>query len=151
MKPIRQRFQVGQSVVAQFEGKGWYLAHVRNFDKGLYEVYFVECGTVQKSLKDSELRPDTSMYPTRAQMVNKEWFFDGDAEVARGTFKVRQVNHDANTFRCTRLTGEGTNIEDFDVGDVITQYVDHEKHRRQMGWGTVLSTRTRNRRGSTAR
>ena len=146
VKPIRQHFQVGQSVTAQFDNKGWYLAHVCGFDKGLYTVYFVECGTVKDKLDPAKLRADTSVYPTRADMINKEWFFDGDDEVGPGKWKVRRILHEENTFQCTRLTGEGSNLEKFDVGHVITQYVDQEKHRRNMGWGTVLSSRTRNRR-----
>ena len=79
-------------------------------------------------------------------MIGKEWIFDGDEEVSSGTWKVRQLIDDKNLYRCTRLTGgEGTNLENFDVGHVIMQYVKQEKHRRNMGWGTILSSRTRTR------
>ena len=139
---VRQRFQIGASVTAQWNRKQWYLVHVTAFEEGTYTVYFVECGSIKKLLS-SQLRESDSSYPARGDMKDKEWYFEGDDELAAGMWKVRQLLPDKNAYRCTRLTGEGTNVDEFDIGHVIKQYVQRRDRDREMGFGTVLTTRTR--------
>jgi len=77
-------------------------------------------------------------------MVNKDFFFDGADDLAEGMWRVRQVIDDKNLYRCTRLTGAGRqNVENFDIGYVIKQYMQRVDERRESGVGEVLTTRTR--------
>ena len=122
------------------------MGHVTAYQEDLYTVYFVEDGRTKKKLLPSQLHESNSYYPTRGAMIHKEWFFEGDDEVPAGMWKVRKLDTSENTYRCTRLTGEGKNVDDFDVGYVITQYWQQETRRREQGFGTVLSSRTRTRR-----
>ena len=46
-------------------------------------------------------------------------------------------------YRCTRLTGVGQSVENFDIGYVIEQYMKDLSARRESGWARVLTTRTR--------
>ena len=61
-------------------------------------------------------------------------------------WRVRQVIGDENMYRCTRLTGAGPqNVENFDIGYAIKQYMKGVDERRESGVREVLSTRTRRR------
>ena len=63
-------------------------------------------------------------------------------------WRVRQVIGDENMYRCTRLTGAGPqNVENFDIGYAIKQYMKGVDERRESGIGEVLSTMTRRRVG----
>ena len=83
-------------------------------------------------------------------MIGKDFFFDGADDLPEGMWRVRQVLGDKNLYRCTRLSGAGNqNVENFDIGYVIKQYMQGLEDRRVSGFGQVLSARTRGlRRGN---
>ena len=77
-------------------------------------------------------------------MLNKDFFFDGAKDLAEGMWRVRQVLDDKNLYRCTRLTGGGPqNVENFDIGYVIKEYMKRVDKRRESGVGEILVARTR--------
>ena len=81
-------------------------------------------------------------------MLGEDFFFDGADDLAPGMWRVRQVINDKNLYKCTRLTGAGPqNVENFDIGYVIKQYMKRVDERREAGVGEVLTTRMRSRRG----
>ena len=99
------------------------------------------CGTEKNNMPPTSLCESDSRYPTRAEMIGKEFFFDDASDLPEGRWKVRQLRD--NQFRCTRLTGTGANVENFDIGYVIKQYMQESDTRRESGWAPVLATRTR--------
>ena len=118
---------------------------VTGFDNGSYTVYFLISGEVKKNVLPKHIRPSDSRYPRRSEMINKDFFFDGADDLAEGMWRVRQVLSDKNLYRCTRLTGAGQNVENFDIGYVIKQYMKRMDERRELGLGEVLTTRMRRR------
>ena len=85
-------------------------------------------------MSPTSLREIDSRYPTRAEMIGKEFFFDGSSDLPEGRWKVRQLRD--NQFRCTRLTGTGANVKNFDIGYVIKQYMQESDTRHESGWNT---------------
>ena len=138
--PPPQQFQVGANVYAKWSKGQWFLGQVTAYKNGKYDVYFL-CGTEKNNMPPTSLRESDSRYPTRAEMIGKEFFFDGASDLPEGRWKVRQLRD--NQFRCTRLTGTGANVENFDIGYVIKQYMQESDTRRESGWAPVLATRTR--------
>ena len=72
--------------------------------------------------------------PRRTDMVNKNFFFDGDKELPSGEWRVRRILDDTNQFVCTKIRGEGpVNIDNFDIGYVMMAVRHEEEHARQFG------------------
>ena len=64
----------------------------------------------------------------RGELIGKQWWFEGDDVVNEGMFMIRKIT--GNTYTCTRLTGTGVNMDDFDIGYVIHETrVENEKNR----------------------
>ena len=138
-EPVRQQFQVGDNVNAEWRRGQWFLGHVTGFDDGRYTVYFL-FGKVKSKLQPSKVRESDSSYPKRSELIGKDFFFDGAEDLPEGTWRVRQLLNQENMYKCTRLTGVGLqNVEKFDIGYVIKQYVKGLHDRRESGLGTVLS------------
>ena len=140
---MRQLYDEGDNVTCMWSAGQWFLGQVTGFDNGSYTVYFLS-GEVKKNVLPKHIRPSDSRYPRRSEMINKDFFFDGADDLAEGMWRVRQVLSDKNLYRCTRLTGAGSqNVENFDIGYVIKQYMARVDERRESGIGEVLATRTR--------
>ena len=71
--------------------------------------------------------------PTRHQFLNQEFYFDGMADLSAGRWRVRRVIHEKNVYVCTRLTGFGKNIEEFDIGYVMHRVRDEAERVRERG------------------
>lgn len=82
-------------------------------------------------------------------MLGRDFFFDGSDDLPEGMWRVRQLLSEENLYRCTRITGVGSqNIKNFDIGYVIKQYnMQEDDQRREAGLGTILHTRTRRTQG----
>ena len=126
------KFQVGDCCVAQWRKRQWFLAHVTSVGPSDYDVYFPGDGKTKKGLRHDQVREcDMAVPPVRrGDLINSEFFFDGDGDLEPGVFKVRRI--EGNTYVCTRLTGGGgVNIDSFDIGYVINRIRDdQEKIRR---------------------
>ena len=141
--PVRQSFQLGVNVHAEWKRGQWFLGQVTGFDNGRYTVYFL-FGKSKSNLRPAQVRASDSTYPARHGMSNKDFFFDGAPDLPKGVWRVGQILEDENRYKCTRITGGGDqNVECFDIGYVIKQYVKGRDQRREDGIGTVLKTRTR--------
>ena len=140
---------MGINVNAEWRRGNWFLGQVTDFYNGKYTVYFL-FGKIKTNLLPSQLRRSDSRYPRRSAMVGRDFFFDGATDLPEGVWRVRQLLNDKNMYRCTRITGVGAqNVENFDIGYVIKQYMKENDDRRESGTGTILTTtRTRTARGS---
>ena len=146
--PPPPQFRVGDNVNAKYKRGEWLLAHVTAYDEGKYTVYFLHDGK-EKRLDPSEVRVSKSSYPLRTSMLGKDFFFGGAPDLPEGLWRVRQILHDSNMYKCTRLTGAGLqNVEEFDIGYVIKQYVLGVHDRRSSGVGEVIGRRTRRQEGT---
>ena len=122
----RRTYKIGENVCAKWKKGQWFLAHVTGYDRfnAEYSVYFVECGNTKVNLSAADLRETDSRYPTRGEMLDRDFFFDGAEDLPEGMWRVRRLLAVENMFECTRLTGTGLqNIEKFDIGYVIKQYM----------------------------
>ena len=148
-EPVRQLHEVGDNVNCLWRRGKWFLGHVTGFDDGKYTVYFL-FGKVKDNVPPSQIRSSDTRYPRRQEMIGKDFFFDGADDLPAGMWRVRQVLGDENLYRCTRLSGAGNqNVENFDIGYAIKQYMKGVDDRRESGFGQVLSSRTRGlRRGN---
>ena len=101
--PHRQRYNIGDNVLAKWARGQWYLAHVTNFVRGTYSVYFMD-GNVKINMAPMSLRPlvCANPPPTRAQMLNKVFYDAGDENFPAGRWKVRR--REGNEFVCVRLS-----------------------------------------------
>ena len=90
------------------------------------------------------MRASDSRYPTRDELLKEgaTFYFDGAPDLDAGMWKVRQIVGD-DKYRCVRLTGSGQNVENFDIGYVIKQYMEAADNRRGLGMGTVFEAKTR--------
>ena len=140
--PPPKRYEAGENVYAQWRRGQWFLAQIIACDDGEYSVYFL-FGKVKKKMTATSLRKSDSRYPTRGEMIGKTFYFDGAPDLAEGKWKIRQLMSARNQYRCTRLTGTGINVENFDIGYCIKQYMKESDTRRESGWAPVLETRTR--------
>ena len=149
-EPVRQHFQVGDNVIAEWRRGQWFLGHVTGFANARYTVYFLD-GSVKPDLSPSKVRISDSRYPRRAEMLTKVFFFDGAEDLAKGSFEVCQILEETNRYKCTRVTGVGDKKEEeeFDIGYVIKQFMKGKDELRTAGVGTILSTRTRSSSGNT--
>ena len=153
-KPVQdqpvQEYDIGENVLALWEGRSWFLAHVTEWINGRYNVYFMD-GNTKINMSPSSIKPYKSVNPPprRGEMINKIFQFGEDEEYA-GQWKVRRI--EGNGFVCTRLTGgDGTtkNIETFDIGRVIREYQGIQQTARELGPCTehvVQGSRRRSRR-----
>ena len=122
VSPVRiihpKRYKDGVNVLVMWDKKSWYLCHVVEFKDDSYTVYCPEDGAVKKGVTPDKVRPSTAGVPTRYDMVNAEFWFEGDDEIPAGRWKVRQLIHRKNEYRCCRLSDApvGTpNIDNFDI------------------------------------
>ena len=139
--PAIQRYALGDNVEAKFVGRQKYLGHVIGYNNGRYSVYFLD-GTVKRGIRERDISAYDGNYPTRAEMINRDFFDHGDEDFAEGTFRVRQIVD--NEFKCIRLTGSGTGqLTNFDVGYVIKMHQEQLCDQREKGIGHVLTSRTR--------
>ncbi len=125
-------YGVGDNVLAQYSGR-WYLAHVSKLlGNGLINVYFPSDAKT-KDVRPHEVRPYQGVQqPTRADMLNKTFDFEGDNELPPGVWKVRQLKHDNNEYVCTKIRGSGVvNVDKFDVGYVMNRVREQEERIRQ--------------------
>lgn len=133
--PISPSYQVGDNVLAKWSRKGSYLAHVTSVKMTgagpIYDVYFLEDGEVRKGLSEDNLSPSTSNYPKRGEMIGYVFYCDGGEGLNPGQWKVRRI--EGNTYQCVRLTGSGVNLESFDIGYVITEWVKKNQIERERG------------------
>ena len=137
--PLIPRFnpKVNDSVLAQWKRNQLFLAHVTHINDGSYTVYFVEDSKVKKGLRLTQLRPLqenlTSVIP-RCQPVreNTEWYFHGAKDLEKGRWKVRSLGP-KNTYVCVRITGDGKNIENFDIGYVMSEIREQTETARENG------------------
>ena len=132
----KQRFKVGSNVLAKWRKGKWFLAHVTAFNNGLYNVYFPGDSLTKDGLGPNDVRalePSASVY-TRADMLNKTFYFEGEKDLLPGDWKVRRVVNERNVYVCTRLTGgtaTSTNCDDFDIGYVISCVVRQDQKERE--------------------
>ena len=145
--PPAQQHDIGANVKAKFQAKKnqSYLAHVIAYNEGKYSVYFVEGGDVKHGLTHKDIRAYDGNYATRGEMINRDFFDEGDEEFPAGTFRVRQIVD--NEFKCIRITGGDMlrkgELVNFDIGYVITTYQKQLQNQREQGFGHVLQSRTR--------
>ena len=113
-------------------------------DDGRYTVYFLD-GNVKGDIGGDELRPvdpnDQLGAIKRADMLNKDFFFDGEDDLPAGRWRVRRIVD--NEYKCVRLTGgcsfhEGQ-MEGFDIGYVLRCHQQELEQRRVAGFGDVLN------------
>ena len=129
-----QEYDIGENVLALWEGRSWFLAHVTEWINGRYNVYFMD-GNTKINMSPSSIKPYKSVNPPprRGEMINKIFQFGEDEEYA-GQWKVRRI--EGNGFVCTRLTGgDGItkNMETFDIGRVIREYQGIQQTARELG------------------
>ena len=131
-------FAIGDNVFAKWKPKKWYLAHIINIKDGMYDVYFVGDGQIKKGLKPNQVRiPPTNLTLfKRKDMLNAEFYDDGDDDLASGTWKVRRIIEVDNTFTCVRLTdgdAMSKNCEQFDIGYVFRTVQRARERVREQG------------------
>ena len=142
-EPVRQRFQVGDNVIAKWKTRQHYLAHVTGYEDGKYTVYFLDHHD-KKGLKDKDLREYDGTYLTRSCMIGKVFEEEGDHELAAGTFRVRNIAE--NEYICIRVAGtEKGQLVNYKIGHVIKTYEEAKQKARQEGVGEVLSSKRRRR------
>ena len=102
---------------------------------GTYDVYFPGDGKSKENLAHKYVKPcedNVSAPPIRrGELIGKDWWFEGDEDVSEGMFRVRMITCD-NSYRCTRLTGTGVEMDDFDIGHVMNQVRLGNEQSRQM-------------------
>ena len=142
-EPARQDYQIGDNVFCKYK-RSRFLGQVTGYDDGKYSIYFLDDGETRDNVPTSDIRSSDSRYPRRADMIGKDFIFAGAPDLAKGKFQVNKILEKSNRYRCTRLTGDGPkNVDDFDIGWVINEYMDGMDKLRELGVGQVLSTRTR--------
>jgi hypothetical protein len=138
----RVRFALNANVKARYVDKennnkvGWYLAHIVNREGDRHDVYFPCNGNVVKGLRVDELRPAPSHWPTRHDMQDKEFTYDGDKDIPEGSiWKVRRLANDRVSFVCTRINAPSgcLNQSQFDVGYVMNKVKKEDEEMRERG------------------
>ena len=140
--PAPAPFEIGENVCARWKKGQWFLAQVTNYDdvSDQYTVYFVEDSLVKHNLARCDLREVDTTYPTRREMLGRDFFFDGAEDLPEGMWRVRRLISDHDMYECCRLTGSGNqNVEKFDIGYVMIQYMKGISDNR----GRVLSDTVR--------
>ena len=54
--PTVQEYDIGSNVLARWEPKCWYLAHVTGWKNGRYDVYYMD-GTTKINMSPNSIRP----------------------------------------------------------------------------------------------
>ena len=132
----QQHFKVGSNVLAKWKKGKWFLAHVTGVHNGRYNVYFPGDSMTKDGLGSDdvrELEPSASVY-SRADMLGKTFYFEGEKDLRPGDWKVRRVVDERNVYVCTRLTGgtaTSTNCDEFDIGYVISCVVRQDQKERE--------------------
>ena len=149
----RVRFALNSNVKARYVDKendnkvGWYLAHIINRVDDLHDVYFPDNGHVEKGLRVDELRPAPPHWPTRHDMNDKQFTYDGDKDIPAGSvWKVRSIANDRVSFVCTRLNAPSgcINQSGFDVGYVMGKVQEETEKIRERGPFVRSSKRLKN-------
>ena len=151
--PIRPRFQLYQSATAKYKRKRqFFLGHViainTNDGACTYSVYFLFGKTVD-GVKETDMKAYDGTYTSRSGMLGCDFHEEGDEDFPEGSFRVRQILHDKNEYRCVRLTGGTTSeqgqVVNFDMGYVIKTYEHQKQDDRIRGLGEIMTSRTRSR------
>jgi hypothetical protein len=126
---------INDCVLAEAGPSKFYLAHVTNIVGDVYTVYFPEDGEVQDK-KLSQLRPlSTGIAPPlkRTELCDKEFFWKGTADLAKGMFKVTDIDNVKNTYVCDRVKPleKGKNKESFDIGYIMDLFYEQRQCDRQ--------------------
>ena len=100
-------------------------------------VYFPGDSLTKDGLGPNDVRalePSASVY-SRADMLDKTFFFEGEKDLLPGDWKVRRLVNERNVYVCTpRLTGgtaTSTNCDEFDIGYVISRVVLQDQKERE--------------------
>ena len=101
-----------------------------------YHVYFPE-DSQSKTLTLGNVRPvqEGCTFPTRRDLLNEEFEFEGDDDLSPGRWKVRQIQ-DNNVYKCVRVSGgekKEPNVDEFDVGYVIKSWMAERQQKRERG------------------
>ena len=96
----------------------------------MYTVYYPGDSKVQ-TLGRNNIREDTTGAARRGDMIGRDFYFDGAPDLPCGYWRVRRMI--LNEYVCVRMTGEGKNMENFDIGYVMERVKLHEQHVREMG------------------
>merc|ERR1711939_376867 len=130
------KFSVGQNVLAKWTKTETLLAQIKEIKSDLqYLIYFFngKC----KVVDEKDIKSESTPWPTRAEMLGKIFFCDGEFQeesIAPGKWCVRRI--EADTFVCTRLTGgSGShNLDKFDIAYVTKEFV-YQKKNNKNGFG----------------
>ena len=126
---------INDCVLAEAGRNKFYLAHVTNIVGDVYTVYFPEDGEVEDK-KLSQLRPlSAGIAPPlkRADLRDKEFFWKGTADLAKGMFKVSDIDNVKNHYLCERVKplDKGKNKERFDIGYVMDLFYEQRQCDRE--------------------
>ena len=137
VSPTPPTYCVGDNVLAKWKRNHMYLAHVTSAKMTgggpVYDVYFPGDGAVKLGLSESDLCEYTSSTPKRGEMIGRVFYCPGGGpeEFSPGDWKVRRM--EGNTYHCVRLSGSGVNLEVFDIGYVIHQWIHGNEVERERG------------------
>ena len=138
--PFRQRFNIGDNVLAMWSRRKWFLAHVTRFSGGLYDLYFPDDGKIKERVPLERVKPipvTTNGIPvhTRGEMINKVFYDDGDdgTSMSPGMWLVRCIK--GNEYVCVRSPdcrnkNDTPNCVNFDIGHVIRVVTESEQQNR---------------------
>ena len=128
-------FAVGDNCLAMFAPGKWYLAHISTVNRnGTYTVYYPGDSSTQTVNAARVRAPTNNFAPRRGQMINRVFFWEGADDLPSGHWRVRRLGPASkNEFVCVRLSGEGKNMENFDIGYVIGQVLSYEQTLREKG------------------
>ena len=132
-EPLRMVFNVGNNCLAKWKGTNcWYLAQVVSIEDNKYTLYFPEDGKLIDGYTPNRVRSEQTPTRTRAWFLNKTFFASADEDLPAGMWKVRRLENRGIEFVCTRLTGPGKNIENFDVGYVMRAVTETMEKNREI-------------------
>ena len=125
-------FNIGDTVLAMWSRRKWFLAHVTAVNMGKYDLYFPECGSVKlgwdpKKVKACPGVRDGLPIPRRGDMIIKVFYDDGIGKTDRdripdGMWLVRTII--GNEYLCVRSPDcrnkdASPNSMNFDIGYVM--------------------------------
>ena len=81
---------------------------------------------------------DPDKHLSRADYVKNaaKFWYDGDEQIPVSQWVVRRVKHEKNVFTCVRVIPKecaGPNIDDFEIGFVLSQVRGEEENLRTIG------------------
>ena len=136
-------FDIGDSVLAEWSPRKWFLAHVTAINMGAYDLYFQDCGNVKlawapKKIKPCPVSKDGLPVPRRGDFINKVFFDDGvgvddHPNIPAGMWLVRTIK--GNEFFCVRSPNcrnkdVTPNSTTFDIGYVMRSFERAEQNIR---------------------